>query len=390
MSKLSIKLQNQTKSNTVWAYVTGHDIHRNNDWFLLQADGVTPYYPANPPERLSPLLKDCAIPLNAPGKSPKVVSVPKLATARIYFSITNKMTFYLNAGPALVEPDINNPNDPNVNIQWDFCEFTFNDTELFCNITYVDFVSLPISLTLVPTTGPTQHVTGFPADGFAQIQQKLEAQGQVDRQPWGSLLRRANGKDLRILNPKNAIVADGSLFAGYFEPYIDQVWTQYASPAQTLSIATGMKEWGTATGYVDPTSKLLTFPSASGPPGSTITFSKPSTKDVFSCDTGPFHRGNDEAGNISARIAAAFNRTTVLKWKDQPGQPAPAQYYKDTPTNHYSRIVHEVNTDHLGYTFPFDDVRPSEEDDQSGKVQSGNVKSFTVTVGASGVAKKEL
>lgn len=80
----------------------------------------------------------------------------------------------------------------------------------------------------------------------------------------------------------------------------------------------------------------------------------------------------------------------MLKWKDQPGQPAPAQYYKDTPTNHYSRIVHEVNTDHLGYTFPFDDVRPSEEDDQSGKVQSGNVKSFTVTVGASGVAKKEL
>ncbi|KAL9610794.1 MAG: hypothetical protein Q9167_004526 [Letrouitia subvulpina] len=390
MSKLSIHLQNQTNSNTVWAYVTGHDIHRNNEWFLLQADGVTPYYPTNPPGRLSPLLKDCAIPLNASGKSAKVVTVPKLATARIYFSITDKMTFHLNEGPALVEPDVNNPADPNVNVRWDFCEFTFNDTELFCNITYVDFVSLPISLTLVPTAGPTQHVTGFPDDGFAQIQQKLQAQGHIDGQPWGSLLRRGNGKDLRILNPKNAIVANGSLFAGYFEPYIDQVWNRYASPAQPLSIATGTKQWGTATGHVDHTSKLLRFPSASGPPGSTITFSKPSTKDVFSCDTGPFHRGNDEAGNISARITAAFNRTTLLKWKDQPGHPAPSEYYKDTPTNHYSRIVHNVNTDHLGYCFPFDDVGASGEKDQSGKVQSGSVKTFTVTVGAHGVAKTEL
>ncbi|KAL8694860.1 MAG: hypothetical protein Q9218_000524 [Villophora microphyllina] len=403
---LDIKLQNQTGKNTVYAYVTGHDIHRNNDWFLLQSDGVTPYYPVDPGKdpqagedlRLQPLQAECGIPLNPSGGSPKVVTVPRIATARIYFSIDNKMTFQLNRGPALVEPDINNPDDPNINIQWDFCEFTYDDSQLFCNITYVDFVSIPISLNLVPqeSGAATQHVTGFPADGLSQIQQKLESQSQADNQPWNQLQYK-NG--LRIISPAKATSVNASLFAGYYEPYVDAVWSAYS--AKPLTIDTGTAAWGTATGTV--ANDTLTFPSRSAP-GTPITFTKPSTRDVFSCDTGPLKRGNDEAGSISARISAAFNRTTLLQYDNQPLNPHPAEYYTLLqasssggmwPTNHFSRILHEVNTDHLGYAFPFDDVRPSEEEDQSGKVAwSGGVENFTVTIGAQqgqlGEGKEEL
>ncbi|KAI4250824.1 MAG: hypothetical protein LQ352_005233, partial [Teloschistes flavicans] len=366
---LDIQLQNQTGKDTVYAYLTGHDIHRNNDWFLLQADGLTPYYPVDPGEgqRLQPLQVKCAIPLNPSGASPKTITVPRIATARIYFSIDKEMTFLLNQGPALVEPGINNPQDPNIDIQWDFCEFTYDDSQLFCNITYVDFVSIPIALTLVPqeSGAATQHVTGFPADGFAQIQQKLESQAQSDHQPWNQL-RSPNG--LRIISPAKLASVNPSLFAGYYEPYVDAVWSAYST--KPLEVDTGTAEWGTATGTVvdnnnDNNNTTLTFPSRSSP-SNPITFTKPSTRDIFSCDTGPLHRGNDEAGSISARIAAAFNRSTLLRYSDQPRNPAPKEYYRSSsssssssattaaaaaanaqPTNHYSRICHEENTDGL-------------------------------------------
>jgi hypothetical protein len=41
-STLSIDVQNNTGSNTVYAYVTGLAIDNGNAWYLLQADGQTP------------------------------------------------------------------------------------------------------------------------------------------------------------------------------------------------------------------------------------------------------------------------------------------------------------------------------------------------------------
>lgn len=44
-STLSIDLQNNTGSNTVYAYVTGLAIDNGNAWYLLRADGQTPTTP---------------------------------------------------------------------------------------------------------------------------------------------------------------------------------------------------------------------------------------------------------------------------------------------------------------------------------------------------------
>lgn len=370
MSTVNIALQNQTSSTTVYAYITGQALDNNNALFLLRSDGKTPYYPTSPSSTLSPLGQNCAIPLGAPGNT-TTVTVPHLAGSRIWFSVDGTLTFFLNPGPNLVAPSVTNPSDPNINLSWDFCEFTFNAAQIFVNISYVDFVCLPISLTLTNTSNATQHISGMASNGLDTVCQGLTAQTASDGAGWSSLIvPNASGGHLRALSPNNGIALNSSLFSDYYQKYVDQVWSQYTS--QQLSIDT-QATWGTVSGHVD-SSSLLDF-------GSGLTFAKPSAADIFSCSTGPFALdSNIERGALIARLSAAFNRSTLLIESVVPSG-TPSQYYQNAVTNHYSRIVHAANVDGLGYAFPYDDVTPTNGADQSGAVQSANPQLLTVAVG---------
>ena len=96
---VAMSIQNNTGSDTVYAFVTGQAIDNGNALMLLEADGQTPYYPASPSATGSPLAVDCAIPLNASGGAPVTITVPHLAGARLWFSIGTPLTFLLNPGP---------------------------------------------------------------------------------------------------------------------------------------------------------------------------------------------------------------------------------------------------------------------------------------------------
>ena len=120
---LNIALVNTTTSSSVYATVTGLATDNNSALFLLQADGQTPYYPSNVTATGQPLGENCAIQLGAPGATTNIV-IPHIAGGRIYFSIGTPLTFMLNPGPALVEPSVTNPSDPNSNLEWAFCEYT--------------------------------------------------------------------------------------------------------------------------------------------------------------------------------------------------------------------------------------------------------------------------
>lgn len=368
---LNIALRNGTTSNNVYAYVTGQDINRNYLLFILQADGRSAYYPASPSANGSQLAIPCDIPLGPPG-STSTITIPQLAGARLWFSVNDKLTFLLNPGPGLVEPSVSNPSDPNFNKTWDFCEFTFNQYQIFANITYVDFVSLPISLSLLNTSGATQHVTGIPANGLDTICAGLQAQNADDGAGWNQLIVRKNGANLRALSPNTGSVMNPSLFSGYYNSYVQAVWSKYTNTPLTIDT---QAQWGTITGTV--TNNLLTFPGVG-------TFSQPSAADIFSCSTGPFAASEDntaEMGAITARLAAAFNRSTLLMNSQQPDAEVANSYYQTTPTNHYSRIVHGANSDRRGYAFPYDDVGPSGGQDQSGAVSDGSPALLTVDVG---------
>jgi hypothetical protein len=367
---LNIDLQNNTGSNTVYAYVTGLALDHGMAWFLLQADGQTPYYPASPSSTGSPLGANCAIALNASGAGARRITIPHLAGGRIWFSIGAKLTFLINPGPALVEPSVSNPSDPNINTLWDFCEFTYNKDQLYANISAVDFFSIPVALKLTNGSGGSQSVAGLPAGALDTVCTRLSSQSAADGQGWKQLIVTSGGRNLRALSPTNGIVRNPSLFSGYYNGYVNQVWQKYSTTP--LAVDT-QAQWGVVNGTVS--GGLLTFPGVGS-------FSQPSAADIFSCSSGPFSAPGAEMGALTARISAAFNRSTLLSDANQPDGENPANYYKVSPTNHYARIIHATSQDGRGYAFPYDDVVPNGGTDQSGAVVDGNPTLLTVTLSA--------
>ncbi|KAM7185358.1 glycoside hydrolase [Naviculisporaceae sp. PSN 640] len=370
-------------------------------------------------------------------------------------------------GAALVEPSVLNPSDPNSQINFTFCEFTLNNDQLFANISYVDFVSrLPIALTLQSLSGQVQHVSGMGPDPLPKIAAALEAQAKKDGWPWDKLIVRAKdtNEPLRILNPTHAN-AVGASFDGYFEPLVEAAWQKYRQggsslPSQSspppipprpsggggappprppkpkglLSKLLGRSSSSSSTSTPPPVpphppqNQNITLPTpvchtlkinTQASPGivsgsipspdsplliSSEPFSKPTTSDIFSCNTGPFTTGPSPLRNaIIPRLAASFQRSTIAHppphvvvgkgnrpcESDPSGDcdehPShPSTFYKCEITNHYSRIVHEHNLDGKGYAFAYDDVQIDEGEDQSGKVNAGDPRVWVVEVGGRG------
>lgn len=228
---------------------------------------------------------------------------------------------------------------------------------------YVDFVSLPISIKLVPEHGGPQEIHGLKSDGLKTICEGLRAQSRIDGAGWDKLVVEFCGQRLRALSPNHE-----PGFGGYYEPYINEVWERYT---QTPLIVDTQAEWGTFSGQVS--NGQLTFPGHA-------TFSKPSTADIFSCSSGPFSNNMGAAGPLTARITAAFNRSTLLSNNHHPTKERVSEYYRHKITNHYSRLVHEANHHGRGYAFPYDDVSSGTETDQSGFV-SGWPREFLVSIG---------
>jgi hypothetical protein len=371
-STLAIGLVNNTGNDTVYAYVTGQAIDNNNALMLLEADGQTPYYPSSPSSTNQPVPVNCAIGLNASGGAARSITIPHLAGARIWFSIGSPLTFQLNPGPALVEPSVTNPSDPNVDLQWDFAELTYNSAQLFANISMVDFVCIPIGLSLTDSSGGQQTAEGLPGGGLDTVCSGLSAQTSADGQGWDQLIVTNGGQNLRALSPTNGIVMNSALFSGYYDSYVNQVWSMYSSA--TLSVDT-QASFGTVTGQVS--GGALTFSGVGS-------FGPPAAADIFGCNSGPFSPAGMSAEMLAIlpRLAAAFNRSTLLIDSSQPDGENPSDYYSNAITNHYARIVHATSQDHRGYAFPYDDVAPTGGTDQSGAVSSGSPSLLTVTLGS--------
>lgn len=366
-----LALENKSLSGKVNAYVTGHE-QGTDRWVLLRADGSV-YHPESPAQPQTPLPVDCAIPLNAAGAAPVVVTLPQMYGARVYFVHDDTLDFFLNPGPALVEPAFATPTDVNYGRTWSFCEFTFNPQQLYANISYVDLVTaLPIGLTL---RGDATHTVAPLPDGAVQrIADDLTAQAAADGQPWDQLVKRGpDGNVLRVISPQNLMASSGGdmPFGNLFTAQVDEVWEKYRSTDLRIDLQGGR---GVLAGRVS--GDTLTFDGGH-------TFSKPNSQDIFTCNGGPFANNpadNDDKKALLARIAAGFNRSIMLSHPDQPNGTTVADYYQGDVTNHWSRIVHANSP--IGYAFPYDDVRPDGEPDVSGAANDGNPTRFTVSVGS--------
>lgn len=370
-TELETMFVNSSSSSTVYAYVIGIDVATDR-WTLVTPDGQGTYQPTTPGVDHTPLPQDCAILLNGIGQAGKSIKIPRLYSGRIFISYDEKMHFFMNRDGGFVMPSEKDPNDANIDIQWTFCEFTLNNVELYGNISFVDIVSIPIAFMLETSDGTgRQYVAGLPSGAMGRIASKLVAQKQIDGGDWDQCVYRNGSGDItRVLSPNTTSQIYPTAFLTYLDPYIDAVWAKYTS--EDLVVNTNRVEWGNVTGRV--TNNVLDF-------GGGMTFAKPSTQSIWSCSSAPWTTGNDEQGNITARITAAFNRTTLLLNTEQPNGENPETYYKNPLTNHYSRIVHEEVYGNLGYAFPYDDVHPENGISYEGRVQSSSPLKWTITVG---------
>lgn len=247
--------------------------------------------------------------------------------------------------------------------------FGSNSDQLYGNISYVDFVSMPVALTLEADGTATQHVSGGDQNQLSTVVNGLKQQDAIDRAGWSKLIYNdAAGNALRVLSPNNGKVQDATLFSNYFEPYVKSVFDAFQNKDLTIDT---QADFGKVAGRV--ANGSLTFN-----PGN-LTFSAPSTTDIFGCSTGPFVTGGaTEKDAIIPRLAAAFNRSVLLTHSDIPATPQANAYYQDKTTNHYARVVHAANLDGKGYAFPYDDVQPTGGEDQSGKVQAGSPTKYVL------------
>lgn len=163
-------------------------------------------------------------------------------------------------------------------------------------------------MTLLDTDGHVHRVAGMPSNGLQLIADGLRRQTARDGRRWSSLIvNRSDGSLLRILSPNSGILLNPSWFQGYWDNYVNQVYAKYTAQNLTIDTQAG---WGDAQGRSD--GNGLNF-------GGGGYFQKPSTRDIFSCSSGPFATGgNAEANAIIPRVAAAFNRSTLLISDNQP------------------------------------------------------------------------
>jgi Beta-1,3-glucanase len=339
---LLLDLVNRRRGRRMYAVVTGVD-PATGRWFFLASDGRSRVFPRTAGTSLQRLSSDISIALPTSGV-PRRLRLPRMASGRVYLSLERRLSFFVTPGGGIATPSVANPDDPNAGVDWSFVELTFDQAGVYANLSFVDFVGLPVSMRLA-TSGKSQYVGGLRRGGLSQIAHGLRAQSAEDHSGWHKLIVRSGGHDVRILSPNLAADAGGrSPVAGYLDGYIDQVWNKYRRA--TLVVDTQAR-WGTLRGRVHSNGRL-TFSGAGS-------FARPSTSAVFNCSVAPFHTSNDVMGNLSARLAAALNRTTLLANSRQPDASA-RHFYATSRTNHYARLVHRFSIDGQGYAFPYDDV----------------------------------
>jgi len=298
---LTIELINNFDSSNLRAYIQTTS-EGTDQKLLIKADG-TAYKPvANNKYTSTPIPQDanCGIPLGAKGSSVTITMPVPMLTGRIYIS-DGELTLSVlqsDTGISLQNPAFQNPYDSNFNTSFGFVEANQAGKCIYVNPTYVDFVGLPMAMELV-TDKETLGISGLPGNGLEAVCRQLAAEQAKDGFPWGELcLDDGNGAPIRVLSPTH----DSNGFKAYFDDYIDTVWQRIASNGIKFDT-----QDGNPLVSCQVQGEAMTCDRTSRP------FPKPTSTDIWGCNSGPFAQTGDACWDkIGARFCAAFHRATLL------------------------------------------------------------------------------
>lgn len=413
-SNLNITIQNN-QDKPLFFYVTGKDPNANDNFIILQRQDdcyswstkpaytdsyMMPYYFVNATDGSSQFHSEIQVNGSISFWLPSYAN-----SARLYVS-QNKLRFGTNVGSSrdgFVEPSSTNKDLPEYNVIWQFIEFTYGEGKFILNPSYVDFAAMSLDLTVESAKAKMYRVPGLEADALDKICSELRAQTQRDNQSWAAMcLTDGDGHNLRAISPSQYLALHwDDPMAMYYNEYVDKVWEKYTD--QNLTINTqddgsgGKVELGrNFICKVKPEDDLL-WCGGEDVPSENYSFRKPTTFEIMGCvqgsqdqsaqDRSPFTVTGSNQSMIVPRLCAAFDRSTLLLEEGhiQPNSKITAdQYYNETITNHYSRIIHERLMNHTGYAFAYDDTNPVSDQDTTGNaagvIQDADPQLLLITV----------
>lgn len=229
--QLTVTILNN-RSSLLYGYVTAIDPSTGAYMNLYRENTQAPYIWKPKPNGTSAIPKYFTSGLGQyeiqlPAGRNSTVFLPGYATSGRVYIASDHLQFGTTAGgPAegLVEPSVSNPSLPEHNIAYQFLEFTYLKDSFYADISNMDFISLPLGMTVV-SSNATSTVPGLVANATELICEALEKQTARDAFSWAKFcVRHESTNDLlRVLSPTQylALYPSDNL-STYFDPYVDQ------------------------------------------------------------------------------------------------------------------------------------------------------------------------
>ncbi len=287
---------------------------------------------------------------------------PVMTSCRLYVSLGTTLNIPINPGTpvGIAYPNIDNPSDPNINTVFDWIEFNVGNNLIFCNTTQVDMFGIPMLMQLYDNNSSGGGYSLFGTVGVT------EPISQIMSEYTASVPAAFAGLEgsKRILAPIHGSFGASGANAGYFDSYINSVWSQYTTSNLVINMPTAVY-----TGRVGSDGRL-----AFTTPGDSNTYyvSKPSTNDVWG-GAGALATGNSVELALEAQICAAFHRHVI---DNAANLTNPAAFYQSAPADYYSQFWHEHNVGAAAYGFCYDDV-----DNQSSSLVGTSPRALVLTIG---------
>jgi hypothetical protein len=283
----------------------------------------------------------------------KTITVPLIDSARVLFSVGSEPVYLevnkdINGRLGYAGPNIENPNDANQDVIFDFIEMAITPTDgIYINTSRVDHFGFPIRLRLQAADGYDKQVGELPTMTRAQIFSDFSS---IEPRQFQSLVKAP----YRIIAPAHGSFRIDGNDGHYLDAYIDEIWEKYR-----LEDLVFTNHLGTFTGRVQ-TNGVFLFTSNNSKDTYRIK-AKPTTAEVM-LGNGVLDDAGDANGGeaiktqlqVQAQLCAALNRhvaETPEKWAD-----AASYYPPDKASNTYSAFWHDRSIDRLTYGFAYDDV----------------------------------
>ena len=296
----------------------------------------------------------------------KQLKIPQMNSGRVFISLGSPLYIKIladaNGNIGYAGPNPLNATDPNINIYYDWYEFSYNNAGLWINTTQVDEFGLPMLLDVYGSNNTFHKQTGI-----NQSRASLYS-AYLAETPAAFHLNTLS--PYRIMAPANDTFDVGQANANYFDPYIAQIWTYYTSNTLTVNL-NGSRSFA---GQVQGGQMVFTEVDLGNGAyvGGTYTVNQPTTQDVLR-GAGTLATGNSTELALEAQMCAAFNRHIM---NDATQWATPGSWYSASPANWYAKFWHDHSVGGLAYGFAYDDVS-----NQSSTIQAGTPEHAVFGIG---------